>query len=103
MNSDSSKDPNISQAYRAAAQAEPGPQLDARILQAAHDALAKPAPKAARWSWLKLPIATLAVAVLATTVALQWRTAPQAPVWLPVVPRQVRVYRVPDRCLLVDR
>ena len=79
MNSDSSKDPNISQAYRAAAQAEPGPQLDARILQAAHDALAKPAPKAARWSWLKLPIATLAVAVLATTVALQWRTAPQAP------------------------
>ena len=79
MNSDSSKDPNISQAYRAAAQAEPGPQLDARILQAAHDALAKPAPKAARWSWLTLPIATLAVAVLATTVALQWRTAPQAP------------------------
>ena len=79
MNSDSSKDPNISQAYRAAAQAEPGPQLDARILQAAHDALAKPAPKAARWSWLKLPIATLAVAVLATTVALQWRNAPQAP------------------------
>lgn len=79
MNSDSSKDPNISQAYRAAAQAEPGPQLDARILQAAHDALAKPAPKTASWSWLKLPIATLAVAVLATTVALQWRNAPQAP------------------------
>lgn len=79
MNSDSSKDPSISQAYHAAAQAEPGPQLDACILQAAHDALAKPVPKAARWSWLKLPIATLAVAVLATTVALQWRNAPQAP------------------------
>lgn len=79
MNSDSSKDPNISQAYRAAAQAEPGPQLDARILQAAHAALVKPAPKAPRWSWLKMPIATLAVAVLATTVALQWRNAPQAP------------------------
>ena len=79
MNSDPTKDPTLSQAYRAAAQAEPGPQLDARILQAAHAALAKPAPKAARCSWLKLPIATLAVAVLATTVALQWRTAPQAP------------------------
>lgn len=79
MNSDPNKDPSISQAYHAAAHAEPGPQLDARVLQAAHDALKKPVPQAARWSWLKMPIATLAVAVLATTVALQWRNAPQAP------------------------
>ena len=79
MNSDPTKDPTLSQAYRAAAQAEPSPQLDARILQAAHAALAQPARKAARWSWLTLPFATAVVAILATTVALQWRAAPIPP------------------------
>lgn len=69
-------DETIRQAYRAAAQAEPGPQLDAKILQAAHAAVKTPARKPTRWSWLTLPLATAAVAVLVTTLVLQSRQAP---------------------------
>jgi hypothetical protein len=74
-------DDSVRQAYRAAAQAsgEPSPQLDARILQAAHAALQTPAPKPARWSWLVLPFSAAAVAVLVTTLLLQSRQAPPAP------------------------
>lgn len=74
-------DDRVRQAYRAAAQAsgEPSPQLDARILQAAHAALQKPAHKPARWSWLALPFSAAAVAILVTTLVLQSRQAPPAP------------------------
>lgn len=74
-----SQDDNVRRAYRAAAQAQPGaepsPQLDASILQAAHAALQKPAYKPARWSWLILPLSAAAVAILATTLVLQKRQA----------------------------
>lgn len=72
-------DETIRQAYRATAQAEPGPVLDARILRAAHAALTAPARKTARWSWLLLPLSAAAVAILVTTLALQWREAPSMP------------------------
>ena len=72
-------DESIRQAYRATALAEPGPALDARILQAAHAALSAPIRKPARWSWLVLPLSAAAVAILVTTLALQWRQAPSMP------------------------
>ena len=79
MSTDQRSDETIRQAYRAAAQAEPSPQLDASILQAAHAALATPPRKSARWSWLVLPMSAAAVAILVTTVALQYRPAPSLP------------------------
>ena len=72
-------DEMIRQAYRAAAQAEPSPQLDAHILQAAHAALKTPAHKPARWSWLVLPLSAAAVAILVTTLVLQPHPAPSTP------------------------
>lgn len=72
-------DETIRQAYRATAQAEPGPELDERILRAAHAALTAPARKTARWSWLLLPLSAAAVAILVTTLALQWREVPSMP------------------------
>lgn len=64
----------IRQSYREASRAEPEPSLDARILAAAREAVAKPSPRPARWSWLVLPIGAAAVAILATTLVL--RTGP---------------------------
>lgn len=78
-NNQSPDDEIIRQAYRATAQAEPGPALDARILRAAHAALTTPARKTARWSWLVLPLSAAAVAILVTTLALQWRETPSMP------------------------
>ena len=72
-------DESIRQAYRATAQGEPGPQLDACILQAAHAALETPARKPARWSWLILPFSAAAVAILVTTLVLQFRPTPSTP------------------------
>lgn len=62
----------LSQAYREAARAEPGPALDARILAAAHQAtLAKPASRhTGIWRWL-VPASSLAVLVLALGVVLR--------------------------------
>jgi len=79
MSTDPHLDETMRQAYRAAAQAEPGPQLDARILQAAHAALETPARKPARWSWLVLPFSAAAVAIVVTTVVLQLRQTPSTP------------------------
>lgn len=76
MNTD---DNTIRQAYRDAAQGEPGPQLDARILQAAHAALETSKNKPARWSWLVLPFSAAAVAILVTTLVLQLRPTPSTP------------------------
>lgn len=76
MSNDPHMDDAIRQAYRAAAQTEPGPQLDARILQAAHAALESPKQTPARWSWLVLPFSAAAVAILVTTLVLQLRPTP---------------------------
>lgn len=80
MSNDPHLDDTIRQAYRAAAQTEPGPQLDARILQAAHAALKTPKQtpvhKPARWSWLVLPFSAAAVAILVTTLVLEFRPTP---------------------------
>jgi hypothetical protein len=76
-------DDSVRLAYRDAVQAqpriEPAPQLDARILQAAHAALQTPARKPARWSWLLLPLSATALAILVSTVVLQSRQAPRPP------------------------
>jgi hypothetical protein len=79
MSNDPHMDDTIRQAYRAAAQTEPDPQLDARILQAAHAALATPVRKPVRWSWLMLPFSAAAVAILVTTIVLQLRQTPSTP------------------------
>jgi len=79
MSTDQHLDETIRQAYRAAAQEEPGSQLDARILQAAHTALITPARKSARWSWLVLPFSAAAIAIMVTTLILQLRQTSSTP------------------------
>lgn len=50
------RDPHLSQAYREARHLEPSPGLDARILEAARQALARPKPTGrSRWFTWALP------------------------------------------------
>ncbi len=65
-------DPRLSQAYRDAAHPEPSPALDARILDAARQAVAKPAARRrpAWFSWV-VPYSTAAVLVLGVTLLLE--------------------------------
>lgn len=74
-------DHSLSQAYRDAAHPEPSPALDARILDAARQAVAGPAVrKRSRWFAWALPISTAAVLVLGLTVLLEVQH--QAPEYL---------------------
>lgn len=74
-------DHSLSQAYRDADHPEPSPALDARILDAARQAVAGPAVrKRSRWFAWALPISTAAVLVLGLTVLLEVQH--QAPEYL---------------------
>lgn len=71
-------DPHLSQAYREARHPEPSPAVDARILEAARQAVARPpasghARKPARWLAWALPLSSVAVLVLGLTVLLEIR------------------------------
>jgi len=77
-----SRDPHLSQAYRDADHPEPSPALDARILEAARQAVARPPArkqvgKPARWFVWALPLSSAAVLVLGVTLLLEVRR--QAP------------------------
>ena len=65
------RDPNLSQAYRDAAHPEPSSALDARILDAARQAVAKPAARH-RPSWFvwAVPFSSVVVLVLGVTLLL---------------------------------
>jgi len=78
---DEPRDPNVDAAYRAAAREEPSPEIDARILAAAHRAVdARPAPVrrsfAQRW---RLPVALAATVVLSVTVTFMVYESERAP------------------------
>ncbi len=72
-------DPRLSQAYRDAAHPEPSPALDARILDAARQAVAKPAARRRpAWFAWAVPFSTAAVLVLGVTLLLEMqRRAPE--------------------------
>ena len=72
-------DPLQSQAYRKAEHPEPSPALDARILEAARQAVAQPpARKRSRWFTWALPLSTAAVLVLGLSVLFEvQRQAPE--------------------------
>ena len=76
-------DPHLSQAYREAAHPEPSPSLDARILEAARQAVAedrgrKQARKPSRWLAWAVPLSTTAVLVLGLTLLFEvQRQAPE--------------------------
>lgn len=73
------RDTQLSQAYRDAAHPEPSPALDARILDAARQAVAKPAAHKRRtWFAWAVPFSTAAVLVLGITLLFQiQRDAPE--------------------------
>ncbi len=77
------RDPHLSQAYREADHPEPSPALDARVLEAARQAVARPsvrghARKPARWFAWALPLSTAAVLVLGITLLFEvQRQAPE--------------------------
>ncbi len=65
------RDPNLSQAYRDAAHLEPSPALDARILDAARQAVAKSAVRRRPfWFAWAVPFTSVAVLVLGVTLLL---------------------------------
>lgn len=65
------RDPNLSQAYRDAAHPEPSSALDARILDAARQAVVKPAVRRRpAWFAWAVPFSSVAVLVLGVTLLL---------------------------------
>jgi resuscitation-promoting factor RpfA len=74
------RDAPLSRAYREAAHPEPSPALDARILEAARQAVARPAArKHSRWSAWAVPLSTTAVLVLGLTLLFEMqRQAPDS-------------------------
>jgi hypothetical protein len=73
------RDPLLSQAYREAAHPEPSPALDARILAAARQAVARPVRRRAAWLNWAVPLSTTAVLVLGITLLFNiQREAPEA-------------------------
>ncbi|MBK6744419.1 MAG: hypothetical protein IPG66_16225 [Hydrogenophilales bacterium] len=65
------RDPNLSQAYRDAPHPEPSSALDARILNAARQAVAKPAVRRRpTWFAWAIPFSSVAVLVLGVTLLL---------------------------------
>lgn len=72
------RDPLLSQAYREAAHPEPSPALDARILAAARQAVARPVRRRAAWLNWAVPLSTTAVLVLGITLLFNiQREAPE--------------------------
>lgn len=73
------RDPLLSQAYREADHPEPSPALDARILTAARQAVARPVRRRAAWLNWAVPLSTTAVLVLGITLLFNiQREAPEA-------------------------
>lgn len=72
------RDPQLSQAYREATHPEPSPALDARILDAARKAVAKPATRR-RPSWFGWAVPFSSVAVLVLGITLLFRIQHEAP------------------------
>jgi hypothetical protein len=71
-------DPHLSRAYREADHPEPSAHLDARILDAARQAVARsPVRKPGRWFTWALPLSTTAVLLLGLTLLLEMQQ--QAP------------------------
>ncbi|UCE31786.1 MAG: hypothetical protein JSW68_02230 [Burkholderiales bacterium] len=71
------KDPRLSELWQAAEHPEPSPELDARILAAARRSVEVPRRRRPRWLSLGVPVSTVAVLVLAVTLA--WRVEKEAP------------------------
>lgn len=65
------RDPLISSAYREIGHPEPGPGLDARILAASRQAVAKPEHRRPGWLNWAVPVSSLAILVLALGVLLE--------------------------------
>lgn len=81
------RDPLISSAYREIEHSEPGPGLDARILAASRQAVAKPKGRRPGWLNWAVPISSAAVLVLALGVLLEAQRQETAPVPA-VVPKE---------------
>ncbi len=65
-------DPQLSQAYRDAAHPQPSAAVDARILDAARQAVAvAPVKKRSRWSFWAVPLSSAAVLVLGMTLLFE--------------------------------
>jgi hypothetical protein len=64
------RDPRVSRAYREEAHLGPGKALDARILAAAREAASQTGPRRGWWRRFAVPVSAVAVAVVATTLAL---------------------------------
>jgi resuscitation-promoting factor RpfA len=73
------RDPRVSRAYREEAQPGPDRVLDARILAAARQAVSQPRPRRGGWRRFAVPISAVAVAVVATTLALLMEQETQRP------------------------
>lgn len=75
------RDPHLNQAYREARHPEPSPGLDARILEAARQALARPKPTGrSRWFTWALPLSSAVVLVLG--ISLLFEAQQQAPEYM---------------------
>lgn len=73
------KDTLLSKAWHEADHPVPPPELDARILAAAREAVVKHKPRRSAWLRFGLPVSTAAVMVLAIALALHVEKAPYGP------------------------
>jgi resuscitation-promoting factor RpfA len=92
-------DPELSQAYQRAAQAEPPPALDARILDAARRAVTPQPRRRPAWFGWAVPLSSMAVLVLGISMLLRMQQeAPEAlrEVQSPLPARPPQLTQVPS-------